>query len=140
MKRFATEIDIAAPPETVWRLLSDASRYPEWNPTVTRIDGSILLGQKITVHARISAGKAFPVRVNELTAPSRMVWVGGMPLGLFRGTRTFTLDSPSGGTARFAMVEEYRGVMAGLIARSIPDLQPEFDAFAEALKLAAESV
>ncbi len=29
-----TEIDIEAPPETVWRILTDLERYGEWNPFV----------------------------------------------------------------------------------------------------------
>jgi hypothetical protein len=37
------------------------------------------------------------------------------------------------------MREEYRGLLAGLIGRSIPDLQPAFDEFAAALKREAES-
>jgi hypothetical protein len=36
------------------------------------------------------------------------------------------------------MTEAYAGALAGLIARSIPDLGPSFEAFADALKAAAE--
>jgi len=62
-----------------------------------------------------------------------------MPLGLFTGTRTFTVTpQPDGGTA-FAMSEEFGGLLASLITRSIPDLQPAFDAFAGDLKRQAES-
>lgn len=37
-----------------------------------------------------------------------------------------------------AMTEAYSGPLAGLIGRSIPDLGPSFEAFADALKAAAE--
>ena len=37
------------------------------------------------------------------------------------------------------MEETYRGPLAPLIARSIPDLQPAFDAFAADLKRRAEA-
>jgi hypothetical protein len=67
-----------------------------------------------------------------------MVWSGGMPLGLFTGTRTFTLTPRSDGSTEFTMREEFRGLLAPLIGRSIPDLQPAFDAFAAALKREAE--
>ena len=36
------------------------------------------------------------------------------------------------------MTEVYSGLMAGMITKSIPDLQPSFDEFAVALKAEAE--
>jgi hypothetical protein len=61
-----------------------------------------------------------------------------MPLGLFTGTRTFTLTLADGGTVTFAMHEAFSGLLAPLITRSIPDLQPAFAAFAADLKRRAE--
>jgi hypothetical protein len=139
MKSFATTIAINASAETVWALLTDAAGYPRWNSTVEAIEGRIAFGQKVTVRAKASPGRAFPLLVSVFEAPARMVWVGGMPLRLFSGTRTFTLTTaPSGGVV-FAMREEFAGLLAGLITRSIPDLQPAFDAFAADLKRAAEA-
>ena len=37
------------------------------------------------------------------------------------------------------MREEYTGILAPLVVRSIPDLQPAFDEFANDLKRAAEA-
>lgn len=139
MKSFQTSTTIHAPAATIWALLTDAAAYPKWNPTVTRIDGDIALGEKITVHATISPGRAFPVKVEALEPNTRMVWAGGMPLGLFRGARTFTLTPRGEGAVEFAMREEFTGLMAPLITRSIPDLTPAFEAFAAALKEAAEA-
>ncbi|MFT5684526.1 MAG: hypothetical protein ACI8RZ_005467 [Myxococcota bacterium] len=45
---------IDAPPAVIWAALTDAGRYPEWSSTVTKVEGSIVLGQKITVYAKIS--------------------------------------------------------------------------------------
>jgi hypothetical protein len=61
-----------------------------------------------------------------------------MPLGLFRGVRTFTLTPVPGGATAFAMREVFSGPLLGLIKRSMPDLQPSFDEFARSLKLRAE--
>jgi hypothetical protein len=68
-----------------------------------------------------------------------MVWVGGMPLGLFTGTRRFTLEPTADGKVVFAMEETYGGLLAPLIARSIPNLQPAFDMFGSDLKRRAET-
>ena len=54
------------------------------------------------------------------------------------GTRTFVLTPTASGDVDFAMEETYRGLLAPLITRSIPDLQPAFDAFAADLKRYAE--
>ncbi len=139
MKSFAVVISIRARPETVWALLTDGPGYPQWSSTVERIDGRIAAGEKVTVHTRAAAGRAFALQVTELVAPRRMVWSGGMPLGLFKGARTYTLTPKAEGTVEFAMREEFSGLLAPLITRSIPDLQPQFDQFAADLKRRAEA-
>ena len=138
MKSFAAKTTIQAAPEAVWRILTDAPGYPGWNTTVSRVDGRIALGEKITVHAKVAPGRAFPVEVVAFDAPRRMVWSGGMPLGLFKGERTFELRPMGADGVEFAMREDYSGWLAPLIAKSIPDLQPAFDEFAACLKARAE--
>lgn len=138
MKSFATKIVIRATQDVTWRILTNASDYPAWNSTVTKVDGIIAAGEKITVHAKISPGRAFPVKVSQFNAPTRMVWAGGMPLGLFQGVRTFDVRNAVAGTVEFSMREEYSGLLAGVITKSIPDLQPAFDEFAACLKARAE--
>jgi hypothetical protein len=68
-----------------------------------------------------------------------MTWTGGMPLGLFKGVRTFTLTPDGDGKTRFHAREEFTGVMLPLIWRSMPDLAPSFEQFAQGLKQRAES-
>ncbi len=138
MKRFEVHASIAAQPATVWALLTDAPGYPAWNPTVQAIEGRIADGERITVRPTISLGRVFAVKVTEFVPDTRLVWKGGMPLGLFTGTRTFTLTPESDGRVAFTMHEDYAGLMSPLITRSIPDLQPAFDEFAVALKQRAE--
>jgi hypothetical protein len=138
VKSFATSALIHSSPEAIWAILTDARRWPEWNKTVDRVDGEIALGEKITVHTKISPGRAFPLKVREFVPGRRMVWSGGMPLGLFKGERVFTLSPQSDGSVEFGMREEFTGPLAPLIARSIPDLQPSFDEVAAALKDRAE--
>ncbi len=138
MEGFAITIAIAAPADVVWSLLTDAAGYPDWNSTVDRIDGRIARGEKVTVHTKASPGRAFPLIVSVFDPPARMVWTGGMPFRLFTGTRTFTVTAAPSGLVAFAMQEAFTGLLAGLIARSIPDQQPAFAAFAADLKRAAE--
>jgi hypothetical protein len=105
---------------------------------VTRVDGTVALGGTVTVHAKVAAGRAFPVKVVVLDRPRRMVWSGGMPLGLFKGERVFELRPSVEGSVEFTMREDYSGLLAPLITKSIPDLQPAFDEFAACLKARVE--
>ena len=138
MKRFTASIEINAPADRIWTILTDAKSYPSWNSTVDKVDGEIAAGQKVTVYAKATPGRAFPLKVSTFEPATRMIWSGGMPLGLFTGARTYTL-TPKGKAVSFTMTEEFTGLMAPLITRSIPDLQPAFDAFARDLQKAAEA-
>jgi uncharacterized protein YndB with AHSA1/START domain len=138
MKAFAAKTMIRATPERIWNLLTDAAGYTRWNNTVDKVTGKIAPGERVTVHPKINPGRAFPVKVTEFEAPRKMVWTGGMPFGIFKGARTFTLTPRQNGDVEFSMREEYTGLLAPLIGRSIPDLQPAFDEFASDLKQAAE--
>jgi hypothetical protein len=138
MKSFASQTSIRATPERLWSILTDASGYPRWNPTVTRVEGRIAAGERVSLHVKMNPGRAFPLKVALFEPPTRMVWRGGMPLGLFVGERTFTLTPQPDGRVDFSMRETFTGLLAPLIGRTIPDMQPAFDEFAAALKREAE--
>lgn len=137
MKVFQVSRTIHAAPDAVWTVLADGDRYIEWDPTLERLEGSIAPGETLKVFTRLSPGRAFPVKVTAFEPGRRMIWTGGMPLGLFKGERTFTLSS-SGNTTTFTMREEFTGLLAPLISKSIPDLQPAFEQFANGLKARVE--
>ena len=138
MKAFEATATIEATPDAIWAILTDAPGYPTWDSGVDRVVGRFAPGEKITVHAQVAPGRAFPVEVVEFSPGRKMVWSGGMPLGLFRGVRSFTLAPQASGHVTFTMREEYSGPLAPLITRSIPDLNPSFQRFANGLKRRAE--
>ena len=136
MKSFHASTRIQSTPDTIWKTLMDANRWPELDSSILRVDGTPALGGTVTVHAK--AGRAFPLKVVEFVPRERMVLSGGMPLGLFTGTRTYTLSPRAGGLIEFTMREVYTGLLAPLITKSIPDLQPSFEQFADGLRRLAE--
>lgn len=138
MKSVAAEIAIAAPPETVWSVLVDTARWPNFDPFCDRIEGSIALGGTVKAFTKLAPGRAFPVKVAVLDQPKLMIWRGGMPLGLFVGVRTYAI-TPEGSGSRFAMREEFSGPMLGLIEKSLPDMTEPFAAFCAGLKASAEA-
>jgi hypothetical protein len=139
MKHYEASSSIDASPQAIWAILTDAPRYAEWDSGVTRVEGRLAPGEKIKVISEANPGRAFPVRVTEFPPDRKMTWSGGMPGGLFKGVRTFTLSSQGGGATRFTMREEYTGPLLPLIWRTMPDLGPSFERFASGLKKKAES-
>ena len=136
--QYQTSAHIQAPPERVWEILTDTAAWPEWDPYCDKIEGELALGKKIKAFSKLSPGRAFPVKVSTLDPHHEMVWTGGMPLGLFKGERTFTLSPDDDGGTRFEMREVFSGPMLRLIGKSIPDMTEAFDAFAAGLKSRAE--
>jgi uncharacterized protein YndB with AHSA1/START domain len=135
---YSVSREIAAPVERVWRLLADPGSYARWNESLVSIEGQIVEGGTVRLVPRVNPGRTFKLHVSDVQVPTRMTWSDGMPLGLFRGVRTFELADRGGSTA-FSMREVYSGPLAGLIGRSIPDMTESFEQFADGLKAAAES-
>lgn len=140
MFEFRAQIHIDAAPQAVWDVLVDAKAYPEFDPFCEKIEGDIALGQKIKAFTKLNPGRAFPVKVTTFDVGEKMVWSGGMPLGLFKGERNFTLNPGANGGTDFAMVEVFSGLMSGMMKSQIPDLTESFEAFAKGLKARVEGV
>lgn len=137
MKTFHTDIEIQAAPDKVWTVLTlDMPQDPE-SYGILRLEGTIALGARIKLWSAVAPDRAFSLKVTQFEAPNLMVWRGGMPFGLFVGARRFSIQ-PTGAGSLFQMQEAFSGPMAGLITKSIPDLTPSFQTFANALKQRAE--
>jgi len=132
MPEVAAHRHIAAPPERVWAILTNRAILADGTFGITRIDGDIAPNARLALYAQVARDRAFKLRVRTFEPARKMVWQGGMPLGLFTGTRTFTLVPTATGTD-YHMKEVFSGLLSGLIWKSMPDLQPSFDQFAEAL-------
>ncbi|MCA1586309.1 MAG: SRPBCC family protein [Acidobacteria bacterium] len=106
LSRIDKTIEIAAPPERVWRALTNAVELSQWFRVT--IEGEIAPGQEVwmtSVHAE-HTGQRFRVRFAEMTPPSRLVWQwhpGAVDSGVDysaepRTTVTFTLEPSDRGT------------------------------------------
>ncbi|HEV7651558.1 MAG TPA: SRPBCC domain-containing protein [Actinophytocola sp.] len=139
MKSYESSARINASPEQVWQILSDGARWADWESGVERVEGDIAESAKLKIFTEVTPGRAFPLKVVGLEPTRGMTFAGGMPLGLFRGVRQYTLRPVSDSVTEFTMREEYTGPLLPLIWRSMPDLQPSFDKFASGLKQRVES-
>jgi uncharacterized protein YndB with AHSA1/START domain len=130
---------VSASAQRVWAVLCDGQRWSEWDSGVDAVEGRIGPGETIRIRARAAPGRVFPVQVTAFEPPIRLRFTGGMPLGLFRGVRTYELSPGPNGATMFRLREEYTGPLLALMWRSMPDLGPSFVTFAEGLKQRVES-
>ncbi len=139
MLHFETTTTIAAPAERVWATLVQTEAWPSWGAGIERVDGRLGPDERLTLHVA-EASRPFKLEVSDWQPQRRIELKGGMPLGLFVGTRTYRLDDGASGPGQtvFTMTEAFTGPLSGLIGRTIPDLQPSFDAFAAGLRAASE--
>ena len=59
MKAFEASATIMASADSVWQLLTNADGYTSWDPDVTKVEGTIAGGERITVYTKISPTARF---------------------------------------------------------------------------------
>ena len=132
----AVSIEVNA--EVVWGLLTDAEGFPRWNSTVTGIEGQIREGERLRLHVP-GTSRTFSPRVSDVVPARRMIWSDGF-VPLFKGVRTFALESRDDGSTDFVMAERFSGILFALTRRMLPDFRPIFEAYASDLKREAERI
>ena len=106
-----TDVEIAAPAERVWALLTDFAAYPQWNPFIRSIEGRPQQGATLKVRIQPSGAKAMTFRPTVLVAePGRELrWLGRFLVpGLFDGEHRFVIQPSPSGTVRFEQGERFR--------------------------------
>ena len=138
MKSYQATTTINASPDVIWEILTNASGYPAWDPGMDRIEGRIAPGEKVKFFIKISPDQAFAVKVTAYEPGKKMVFTGGMPLGLFKSERTHTLTENADGSTTFLTQEIFSGVLLPVFGKNIPDLTSNFETFSAGLKSEAE--
>jgi hypothetical protein len=137
MKKYSASTTINTPADTVWKILTDTSGYPNWDRSMDHIEGKLAPGETVKFFTRLST-QAFPVQVTAFEPNRKMVLTGGMPLGLFKSERTHTLTPGRDGQITFSTEEIFSGLLLPIFGRNIPDLTENFKNFAAGLKQHAE--
>ncbi len=143
MKELHSEIEIDAPAERVWRLLTDFASYPEWNPFIRSISGQPTTGERLAVRIEPPGGRGMTFRPQVLNAqPNRELrWVGHLLVpGLFDGEHSLAIQPLGENRVRFVQREAFKGLLVPVFARSLDNnTQRGFEQMNRALKERAEA-
>ena len=137
--KFDATIDIAAPPERVWAVMSDVERWHEWTPSVTRVKRLSQRPFAIGERAIISQPRYPPAlwKVTALDPGRSFTWVSAAP-GLRVSGRHSVEPTPGGSRATLSV--EYQGVVGRLLGRLTRDLTQRYLRFeADGLKARSEN-
>ena len=142
MKELHSEIEIYAPAERVWQLLTDFPSYPQWNPFIRRISGEPTPRERLEVRIEPPGGRGMTFRPTVLSAePKRELrWLGHLLVaGLFDGEHTLAIQPLEENRVRFIQGETFGGLLVPLFARSLDkSTQRGFEEMNSALKERAE--
>ena len=138
MLELRTEIEIDAPVERVWEVLTDFDRFPDWNPFIRRIHGNAQVGSRLDVFLGASGTRGMQFRpIVTTVVPNRELrWLGrlGLPR-LFDGEHIFQIEPLGSTRARFIQRERFRGLLVPLMARSLNrDARRGFEEMNQALR------
>jgi uncharacterized protein YndB with AHSA1/START domain len=91
--------DINADPMTVWMVLTDLARYPEWHPRITYAAGDVTPGGRLTMRSRTLQGRSVTARPKVITAePGSELRMGGGSPWLMSLETCWHLSPSNGGT------------------------------------------
>ena len=133
-------IDIAAPHQDVWRIMTDVKRWPEWTASVTSVDlldqGDLHPGSRVRVRQPRLPAVVWTVTV--LEAGRYFEWQNLAPgLKTVAGHR---LEGRGGAGARVTLSVGWSGVLAPLMRLVYGNLSRRYvDTEAEGLKRRSEA-
>jgi len=132
-----TEIDIQATPQRVWEIMTEFSAYPDWNPFIKSLTGTVAEGKQIKVELM---GMSFKPLVLAFRQKEEFRWKGQFLFpGLFDGEHYFRLSAKTAGTTRLEHGEYFSGLLVPVFRRRmLADTEANFRAFNEALKRECE--
>lgn len=143
MTELHTHIEIDAPAERVWKILTNFSAYQDWNPFIRSvICAELKPGEMIEIALLPPGGEGWTFRPMLITVhPEReLKWLGRLFLpGLFDGEHCFTIEVVDSHHVRFVQSEKFRGLLVPFFKGLLEKTRCGFEEMNRALKTRAES-
>ena len=141
VRELRREIEIDAPPERVWAVVTDFAAYPEWNPFIRRISGEPREGARLEVRIEPPGARAttFQPTVRAVEANREPRWLGRMVVpGVFDGEHSLRIEPLEGGRSRFVQSERFGGVLVAFVKGMLAKTEAGFEQMNAALKARVE--
>ena len=137
-----TEIEINAPAQRVWEVLTDLAAYPEWNPMIRRASGEVKTGSRLKIYFNPSGSKGTTFHPKLLAVePNRELrWQGqpGVPY-IIESEHIFKIIPIGGNRVRLAHDMIFYGLIIPFIRKIvIRSTEGPFIKMNQALKKRAE--
>jgi hypothetical protein len=139
MKTMSATIQIDAPPEVVWAILTDLEGYAAWNPLFREASGQVAVGKRIklrSVHPANGRLMTVKPKVTVAAPGAELTWVSSLP-GIVSGEHRFKLSPADGGT-RLEQSETFGGLLTAFSSKTFANAAASFQALNKALKKRAE--
>ena len=136
-----TEIEIAAPAERVFRVLTDFSTYHEWNPFITSVAGVPSVGAElsVTLSPPESEATTFRSKVLVYDEPRELRWLGKLWIpALFEGEEFFRCNQAEAGQTRFSHGVNLHGFLLKFLGERLKHVARGFVYMNQALKRRVE--
>jgi hypothetical protein len=120
MNIIRTEIEIDAPADTVWRVLTDFASYPAWNSFITSAEGQPAVGEKLRIFVKPAGaiGLWFLPKIVVATPNKELRWIGHFLLRVcFNGDHTFQIEERTTGKVLLVHLERFGGALFPIFAR-----------------------
>ena len=118
--RFESSIDVDAPAERVWALVDKLEEWPQWMPSIKKIErispGPLTEGSQLSVTAKVTGLTARLLMTITKFVPARNVVLEGKALGT-KLARFYTLE-PVNGRTKLTVGGDVSGALAWLARRA----------------------
>ena len=138
-----SEVEISAPPQRVWDVLTDWPSFPSWNPFIRSATGTLAPGSRVRIQLRLGS-RLITLRpvITLVEPPQALRWQARLPVpGIFDVERRFRIAPVARGGSRLLQSETPSGLLAPVLGRLLhDDIVTGYHALETALKARAEGV
>jgi hypothetical protein len=141
MRELRREIEIGAPPERVWAVITGLDAYAEWNPFIRRISGELREGTRLEVRIEPPQGRGmtFKPTVRKVETNRELRWLGRLLVpGIFDGEHSLRIEPLEGERSRFVQSERFSGVLVPFVKGTLAKTEAGFNQMNAALKARVE--
>ncbi|WBB99330.1 MULTISPECIES: SRPBCC domain-containing protein [unclassified Solwaraspora] len=116
--------------------------YPEWNPFITKLDGSLTRGSHVAVTIALPGAKPrrFTPTVTTAEPERQLAWLGRVLIpGIFDGAHSFDIEPLTPKSTRFTQSERFSGLFVMMLPGLLRSAESGFATMNTALAARAEA-